>query len=491
MLTPQEYSILKQLSTKNSLLLSQIPLGARESYRHSLLELEKSGLVSLDKLEAPKYKLSTNAESVLIEGFPEKILIRALPQDFSPINQDSIPLSKDVLNIAIGFAKQRGWLALEKKTDGTYLRLTPEGKKALLHETPEESILKKIKNSELEFTQEEQAAFERLQKRQNFIIVGKEIDYLAKITEKGLLALDDYKEEKHLGALTPEILRSKAWVNKKLRPFDVSSPVLSVNAGRIHPLKETISQIRQNFLDLGFQEMSGPLLETAFWNMDSMFIPQDHPAREIQDTFYLGKKGELPKNPKLLQKISRLHLEYGYKWNPELARELLLRTHTTATSFRKLYSKPKQPCKYFYISKVFRNETLDATHLPEFHQCEGFVIAKKGENLTLEHLMGMIKEFYARMGITKIKFKPTYNPYTEPSMEAYGYYKGFGWLELINSGIFRPEALEPYGIKETVIAWGLGIERLAMIKHQIKDIRKISGTTADLDWLRNYKATIQ
>jgi len=241
--------------------------------------------------------------------------------------------------------------------------------------------------------------------------------------------------------------------------------------------------------------MEGPLVETAFWCMDSMWIPQDHPAREVQDTFYLNKEGKLPIK-ELVKKVAEVHENggksgskgYGYKFDENVAKQLLLRTHTTATTFRYFGERNiKPPAKYFYIGRIFRNEAIDATHLPEFHQVEGFIM---DEGLTLRDLMGYVKEFYNKMGINKIKFKPTYNPYTESSMEAYGYNEQLGkWIELINSGIFRPEALEPYGIKVPVIAWGLGLERLAMMIHEQKDVRNMLGATSDLRWLREHKVT--
>jgi len=268
--------------------------------------------------------------------------------------------------------------------------------------------------------------------------------------------------------------------------------VQKIHAGRLHPLQETMNEIRKIFLEMGFKEMEGPLVETAFWCMDSMWIPQDHPARDTQDTFYLPYEGDVPKG--LKKKIAEMHASgggtgskgYGYKWNEEIAKQVLLRTHTTSTTFRYFWQKSiNPPAKYFYIGRNFRNEAIDATHLPEFHHCEGFIM---DEGLTLRDLMGYIKEFYSKMGIYKIKFKPTYNPYTEPSMEAIGYNEHLGrWVELINSGIFRPEALEPYNIYVPVIAWGLGVERVAMMLYEQKNIRNVLGASADFNWLRNVK----
>jgi len=138
------------------------------------------------------------------------------------------------------------------------------------------------------------------------------------------------------------------------------------------------------------------------------------------------------------------------------------------------------PQKYFSIDRVFRNETLDATHLAEFHQIEG-VIADY--NLTLGDLIGVLNQFFNKLGIEKIRFKPAYNPYTEPSMEIFSYHEGLGkWVEIGNSGIFRPEMLLPMGLPENVnvIAWGLSLERPTMIKYKIDNIRDLVGHKVNL-----------
>lgn len=192
-----------------------------------------------------------------------------------------------------------------------------------------------------------------------------------------------------------------------------------------------------------------------------------------------------------VQRVKRTHSQggygsqgYKYTWKLEEARKNLLRTHTTAASARALYQlaqkKPFTPAKYFSIDRVFRNETLDATHLAEFHQIEG-VIADHG--LTLGHLMGVLREFFTKLGITQLRFKPAYNPYTEPSMEVFSYHQGLKkWVEVGNSGVFRPEMLLPMGLPEnvSVIAWGLSLERPTMIKYGINNIRELVGHKVNL-----------
>ena len=178
---------------------------------------------------------------------------------------------------------------------------------------------------------------------------------------------------------------------------------------------------------------------------------------------------------------------YRHAWSPEMASQNILRTHTTAASARVLYKLAQEyrstgkfvARKCFSIDRVFRNETLDATHLAEFHQVEGFVLDK---DLTLRHLIGEISEFFKKLGMADVKFKPAYNPYTEPSMEIFAFHPGLGkWIEVGNSGIFRPEMLRPMGWPEDVrvIAWGLSVERPCMIQYGIGNIRDLFGYKMD------------
>ncbi|KAG2470585.1 SYFA ligase, partial [Polypterus senegalus] len=237
-----------------------------------------------------------------------------------------------------------------------------------------------------------------------------------------------------------------------------------------------------------FTEMpTNNFIESSFWNFDALFQPQQHPARDQHDTFFLSDPACANHFPEdYLERVKRVHSEggygsqgYKYDWKIEEAAKNILRTHTTAVSARMLYRLAQQeeftPVKYFSIDRVFRNETLDATHLAEFHQIEG-VVADYG--LTLGDLMGILHQFFTKLGITKLRFKPAYNPYTEPSMEVFSYHEGLQkWVEVGNSGVFRPEMLLPMGLPEgvSVIAWGLSLERPTMIKYGINNIRELVG----------------
>jgi phenylalanyl-tRNA synthetase alpha chain len=292
------------------------------------------------------------------------------------------------------------------------------------------------------------------------------------------------------------MLSSGTWNNYELKPFDVSKSGPLLKAGKFHPMINLINDIREIFLSMGFTEIRGPIIESAFYNFDALFQPQDHPAREMQDTFYLNnpKVAKLPENDRV-KAVKETHENggdsgsrgWGYEWDIETAKRTVLRTHTTATTIRRLaefYRNNDQvPVKVFCIDRVFRNEKLDKSHLAEFTQVEGIVI---DDNATLCDLIGLLSEFYRKLGFKKIITRPGFFPYTEPSMEVSVYYDKIGeWLEMGGSGIFRPEVTYPWGIKEPtrVLAWGQGLERIAMLYFGRKDIRDLY--INPIKWLRN------
>ena len=238
---------------------------------------------------------------------------------------------------------------------------------------------------------------------------------------------------------------------------------------------------------MGFEEIQGNYVESCFWNMDVLFIPQDHPARDLHDTLYLKNPSKIEvQERKLMEIVAKVHENggitdsdgWGYKFSEEEGLKALLRTHTTVNTIRYLYNNPEPPCKVFSIGRVFRKENIDPTHLPEFYQIEGIV---HEENSNFRQLIGILKEFYRRMGFEKVRVRPGYFPYTEPSMEIEVFWNK-KWMELGGSGIFRPEVTEPVGVKNPVLAWGLGLERLAMLRYGLEDIRDLY--ISDLAWLR-------
>lgn len=294
------------------------------------------------------------------------------------------------------------------------------------------------------------------------------------------------------------MLDNGEWKNEGFKDYNFKALGKEVGGGFLHPLLKVRAEFRHILLEMGYSEMpTNRFVESSFWDFDSLFVPQSHPARDLQDTFFISdpeKALSIPEDYK--NRVKKVHSEggygsfgYGYEWKLDQAFRNVLRTHTTAVSARMLYelaNNPEgfKPVKYFSIDRVFRNETMDATHLAEFHQVELFVADR---NLTLGNLIGMIYSFFAKIGITDIRFKPAFNPYTEPSMEIFGYHPDLKkWTEIGNSGIFRPEMLLPMGLPEdvVVIACGLSLERPTMIKYGIKNIRELFGHKFDLNMSR-------
>jgi phenylalanyl-tRNA synthetase alpha chain len=291
--------------------------------------------------------------------------------------------------------------------------------------------------------------------------------------------------------LTPELIISGKWKKAKLQKYNIKAAVANTWPGKKHPYLQFLDEVKQKLVNLGFKEMRGTAVETSFFNFDALYTPQDHPAREIFGIYLVKspKYGSLNGYGRVLQNVKRTHEDgwktgstgWGYKYSMKEAKRLILRGHGTCLSARTLLSRDLEiPGRYFSIARCYRPEVLDKTHLTEFNQVEGIVV---DENLTLRDLLGVLEKFAVEIaGADEVKFKPDYFPFTEPSVELSAYKKGYGWIEFGGSGIFRPEVTLPLGIKVPVLAWGLGIDRLFMMKAQMDDIRQIF--SQDLDWIR-------
>ncbi|MFX1274370.1 MAG: phenylalanine--tRNA ligase subunit alpha [Promethearchaeota archaeon] len=405
-------------------------------------------------------------------------------------------LDEKIFYIGINNMKKNRWISISKATGENTLFVIYEKYPS---DTNLEKFLKKFnveKNLDYsKLSKEELVQYNTLNKRK-LISREKKTQRIIFLTDKGKkLDISKIKELKQVSKITSEMLSSGTWQDYELKPFDVTKPGPLLKGGKIHPVIALINDIREIFISLGFTEIRGPIIESAFFNFDALFQPQDHPAREMHDTFYLNN----PKNARLPEKdrikaVKDTHenggdsgsLGWGYKWEENIAKKTLLRTHTTATTIRRLAEYYKNndipPIKVFSIDRVFRNEKVDKSHLAEFTQIEGIVI---GERVTLCDLIGVISEFYKKMGFQKVITRPGFFPYTEPSMEIAVYYDKIGeWLEMGGSGIFRPEVTYPWGIKNPtrVLAWGLGLERLAMLKFGRSDIRDLY--INPIKWLR-------
>ena len=311
------------------------------------------------------------------------------------------------------------------------------------------------------------------------------VRYTVALTREGVATAAaglDLTEE--IGTLTRDQILSGSWKTASLRKYDIHKLPKTAYPGKTHPYQRLIDEMRQILLEMGFTEMHGGIVQSAFWNFDALFQPQDHPAREMQDTFYLKEEAPLPDGWECLRDMHEhggktSSTGWGGKWNPEKAKQCVLRTHTTSLSIQYLAKHPEPPVKAFCVGRVYRREAIDPTHTPEFEQLEGIVMDK---GVTFRHLLGFLKEFYQRMGFEDVRFRPGFFPYTEPSVEPEIWVDGLGWVEMGGAGVFRQEVTAPWGVTCPVLAWGLGVSRVAMFRLGLKDLRQLY--QSDLEWIR-------
>lgn len=373
--------------------------------------------------------------------------------------------------------------------------LVPPGEEVDLSSFDDIALLERLKDAEggtVRLTPAESKRFDRalgeLRSRE-FVKVHTRARRSLAITSDGQAIVQSGIEARvEKNQLEPELLVDGAWKDVTFRPYDVTADSAPAYPAKPHPLRRILDETRNAFLHMGFREIRGPYVESAFWDFDALFQPQDHPAREMQDTFYVDRPGRftLPEK-EIVDKVRATHengwetgsVGWRYKWNSEIAQKVVLRTHTTAATVNAMREDPTPPRKVFLVGRVFRREKTDYKHLPEFHQVDGIIIDEKA---SLSTLLGTLAGFYRQMGFEKVKFRPAFFPYTEPSLEVFVRMESRGdWFELGGAGIFRPEVTIPFGCKVPVLAWGLGLERLAMKRYNITDIRKLYWS--DFRWL--------
>ncbi|MFO7619343.1 MAG: phenylalanine--tRNA ligase subunit alpha [Thermoplasmata archaeon] len=452
--------------------------------------LRAKGLVDISEKLEKHYSLISKRSGAM--DLPERRALKALKKAHGSMTVEELRKDKNLKSeevpIAMGWLKRKGWATIEKKAGETVLELTQDGKAMLSKKGLDEELIEKLAQGELHESNVDGHQIDKLIKRQDIVRTREEVVRTVIIGQEGIDLVNsglDVSEE--ISNLTPELIQAGKWRGRNIRRYDIGTFAPNLNGGKMHPLQQYIERVRGIFLSMGFKEIDYGYVQSAFWNMDALFTAQDHPAREMQDTLYLKQPGtmELP-DAKLVESVKRMHEEgdedsdgWQYAWKESEARRVLLRTHTTVNTIRYLYENPEPPVKVFSVQPVFRKEAVDSTHLPEFIQVEGIVM-EEGANLTM--LVGLLKEFYGRMGIENLRIRPGYFPYTEPSIEPEIFHNG-KWMELGGAGIFRPEVTRPLGVKHPVLAWGLGLERLVMTVLGMDDIRKLY--VSDIDWLRD------
>ncbi len=488
MLSKQEKIILKVLgelggeSTPSEIAkFSELP---EVAVMRSLLYLSSKNLATVEEKKISNLILTKEGKKSLTNGLIEKIFIKSIKDKNKP---NEVELSEEERKIAIGIARRNAWISIEKTNDSLSFSLTDKGKSALYEKTPEETALEEISN---EKKVNENIANTLLKRN----LVEKKFDTVRKVylTELGKMEVSKGIEiTDEISELTPEMLKNQSWRNLTLKKFDVSADVKVLFPSKKHFVNQAIDYIRKIWLEMGFKEMTGPMIDTSFWVFDALFQPQDHPARDMQDTFFIESPRFGQIDPELSKKVCAMHENggdinsrgWGYTWDERIGQEYVLRTHTTSLSVRTLSTLKQEdlPAKFFSVGKVFRNEKLDWKHLFEFYQTDGIVV---DEDANFKHLLGYLKRFLNKMGHTKIRFRPAYFPYTEPSIEVDIYNKDKGeWIELLGAGIFRPEVVVPLlGEDIPVLAWGPGFGRIIMEYYGLKDIRQ--KYTNDLDMMK-------
>ncbi len=497
-LHPLERKIVPLLSHQCSFeqLVSDSKLKEVEVMR-ALQWLQNKQVIELSEKIMERVVLDQNGFMYVKKGLPERRFLKALTQADEEYLEDiekKAELDKNETTICLGLLKQQGAIEI-KKEKGLKIKLLAKGKELLEQESDAEKLLQTLPQELKLFKKSELATLELLKKRRAIVKVEQIKSILIYLTPLGeKIVKIPIDEQNVIDSVTPQMLKDGSWKQKKFRRYDVVSKVPETCGGKRHFVNQATEYAKQIWLDLGFKEMKGHMLHTSFWDLDVLFVPQDHPARAMQDTFYTKdpKKGRLP--TELAKKIKNLHehggdtgsLGWQMPWSQEKAKELLLRTHTTVLSAQMLATLKKEqlPAKYFAIGKVFRNERVDWKHLFEFDQVDGIVI---DPNANFQNLLGYLKEFFGKMGFKDARIRPAHFPYTEPSAEIDVLHPIRNeWIELGGCGIFRPEVTKTLlGEEIPVLAWGFGLGRIICPYYGITDLRDLNKN--DLKSLREMK----
>ncbi len=491
-LSPNERRILPYLKEKEiDSIVSKSGLD-KTSILRALEYLQNKKIVNLSYSKNKLVDLGVNGILYKKKGLPERRLLNLLAEKrIIELNQaeEQSELSSDEFKASIGAIKKKALIEIKNSKINFVGDIGEVSKRSL-----EEVFIDSLPLDLSILTPEQLFALKSLEKRKEIIEI-KEVEQIKiEITKLGeQIIISGKKVGELIENITPKLLeKESSWKGKKFRRYDVTSPLPQIVGGKRHFVNQAIDYARKVWTDMGFKEMTGNMMQSSFWVFDALFTAQDHPAREMQDTFFIDKKAILP-DKNLVKAVKESHEKgvdnskgWNYVWDEEEAKRMVLRTHTTAISSQTLANLNKKdiPIKYFAIGKCFRNETVDWSHGFEFNQSEGIVIAK---DLTFRDLLGYLKEFYKKMGFNQLRFRPSYFPYTEPSVEIDVWHpEKKVWLELGGAGMFRPEVTIPLlGENITVLAWGPGFDRMIMDYYKIKDLRELYKN--DLTQLRKMK----
>lgn len=451
--------------------------------RRGIEWLRLKGLINVAESKTHTVSLDKNGLDSLERGLPERRLLDLLtdgPQEISSLQKRM----GQSFGAAMGIVKRRGWASnttFGEKSDGSN---TAQKKKNVPQQLvlgskpprilPGEATLKEIGHNSIPAESLDIDDLGALTRRPSFVVYDTVVSKVVTLAD----AAADLDLSRDASADTARAGGA----------IDVEAVVPNTHLGRTHPLKEVINEIREIFVTMGFTEISGGMTQPCFWNFDALITPQDHPSRDMQDTFYLdGVSASEIGYPEHVRRIGKTHSDvWRQRWNPDEAKRIVMRTHTTCVTLKYLVEHLDfDQTRIFSLGRVFRNEKTSYKHLAEFTQVEG-VVHEKGA--TIMDLMGIQEEFYRRLGLTKIRFWPTFFPYTEPSFQSMVYNERLGkWVELFGMGVFHPLVTNGLHTSTPVLAWGGGVERIAMLKYGIDDVREFYAN--NVGWLRSARST--
>jgi len=485
--TPKQYAVLKLVLERGPLDLNQIAesLGVKqEDLMRDLAELENKGLLKTTKSKEQFYLPTELASHYVERGFPEEVVYTALTkckqenvEDFVKCVEKTFNYPLEEVHVGIQYLVKGGCISIEK---GAIKAIDQDKCVELLMRARSlrDHLGSILRGSEVDRDIAEQLRRRKLVRaHERTIIVAHPTSELMYSWNRGLI-----REKTLITVVKPEY--APELDRYLIKEFDLSIEPPKPSLSKKHPFRQFIEELREVMVSMGFEEVKGPHVEAELWNFDVLFQAQDHPAREIHDTFIVKSSLKAHAPVSLLERTKRIHeLGWGYKWSPERALRLVLRSQTTAVTARAIYERGPGEYRVFTIDRNFRPENLDAKHSMEFYQLDGVIV---GKDVNFKHLLYFFKEFAAALGIREVWFKPGYFPFTEPSVEGYVKHPKLGWIEVFPGGMFRPEVMEILGAKGyKAAAWGIGVDRLAMTVLGIDDIRLLF--TRDLDTLVNMK----
>lgn len=452
-----------------------------------LAELEMKEVVKLHRSTKYFIRLSELGVNYLSDGLPEqKMFLSLLDLNSRGVKRLSVEellkttnLSRDEFSAVLGILRRYNVISVSRNQVELLL---DDDKVAMFNSYLNEltSLLMRFKEGlSVDVISEELLSI----RRRGFIDINEVKELKVELTNAAINALSNnlIVTKEVITALTSDLISSYGWMDVEFKEFDLSIDVPLVYPSRKHPYTEFLNYVREVVVSMGFEEMKGPHIEFEFWNFDVLYLPQYHPARSVNDVYFITHT--IKSAPKaineILDSVKNIHergdlaksIGWGYRWDPKKALRLILRTHTTSVSMRTIYERGEGEYRCFSLDRVFRPDTPDPTHLMEFHQLEGIIV---GKNVAFKHLLGFFKEFSKRLGLGDVLFRPAYFPFTEPSVEGYVKHPRLGWIEVFPGGMFRPEVLKPLKVVNcNVAAWGIGIDRIAMMVLNIDDIRDL------------------